>query len=233
MEENKHKPATNKPENEFMVKAKDFYRRNAIWLTVVFILLSIPLLMLLFLLFTNLWTHHGNTTVVPSIKGMQYEQAMLALDEANLEPVISDSIYDSRQRGGTIVEVYPKAGAVVKDGREVYLTIVAFAPRTVIIDFPLTDISLKQAENYLSARGITTVKIEYVPSEFDNIVVSAKVKGKPIGMGSRIHANDTVVLEIGQSQNELEDAIDAQADSIFASDAEIPDSLGVSDASEL
>ena len=77
------------------------------------------------------------------------------------------------------------------------------------------------------------MKIEYVPSEFDNIVVSAKVKGKPIGMGSRIHANDTVVLEIGQSQNELEDAIDAQADSIFASDAEIPDSLGVSDASEL
>ena len=93
MEENKHKPATNKSENEFMVKAKDFYRRNAIWLTVVFILLSIPLLMLLFLLFTNLWTHHGNTTVVPSIKGMQYEQAMLALDEANLEPLISVSIY--------------------------------------------------------------------------------------------------------------------------------------------
>lgn len=212
------KPRKDKQYKDFMVKLKDFYRSNAIWLTIVFIILSVPVLLWLFLLFTNLWTHHGDTTTVPAIKGMQYEQAINALDEANLMAVISDSIYDSRQRGGTIVEVYPKAGAVVKGGREVYLTIVAFSPRTVIIDFPLTDISLKQAENYLSARGISSVKIEYVPSEYDNIVVSAKVNGKPIGMGSKVQANATVVLEIGQSVKALDAYIDEQVDSIFASD---------------
>lgn len=203
-----------------MTNYKDFYRRNAIWLTVVFIILSVPVLLWAFLMFTNMWTHHGDTTTVPDIKGMQYEEAIQVLNGANLTAVISDSIYDSRQRGGTIVEVYPKARATVKGGREVYLTIVAFSPRTIVIDFPLTDISLKQAENYLSARGITSVRLEYVPAEYDNIVVSAKVNGKPLNMGSKVQTNATVVLEIGQSQKSLDEYIDEQVDSIFGSDVD-------------
>ena len=57
-----------------------------------------------------------------------------------------------------------------------------------------------------------------MPSEYDNIVVSAKVNGKPIGMGSKVQANATVVLEIGQSVKALDAYIDEQVDSIFASD---------------
>lgn len=197
---------------------RNFYRRYPIWSTLILIALASVVLVWLLLLFTDVWTHHGAKTTVPSIKGMQYDQAVNVLEGADLTAVIADSIYDGKQPGGTVVEVWPKAGATVKSGREVYLTIVAYSPRMVVIDMPLTDISQKQAENYLASHGITAIDIRYVPAEYDNSVVAAKYDGRLITMGSRIPANATIVLEVGQAIDSLSYAIDVQADSIFNSE---------------
>lgn len=195
------------------------YRRFPILSTLVLMGLICILLLSAGLLFTNLWTHHGATSVVPDVRGMSYEQASNILEGADLDIVISDSIYDDKQKGGTVVEIWPKPGAVVKAGREVYLTIVCYSPRMVVIDMPLTDISEKQAENYLASHGITSIRVEYVPGEYDNNVVSAKVNGQYVTLGSRIPANSTVVLEVSRAEDpSLDQAIEAAADSIYSSE---------------
>lgn len=204
--------------SDLTVRLQQFYHRYPIWCTLGLIALATVVFVWVLMLFTDVWTHHGAKTTVPSIKGMQYQEALDVLDGADLTAVIADSIHDEKQRGGTVVEVWPKAGATVKSGREVYLTIVAYSPRMVVIDMPLTDISQKQAENYLAAHGISSVQVHYVPAEFDNNVVSAKVNGKLITMGSRIPSNSTVILEVGQVVDSLNTAIDVQIDSIIGSD---------------
>lgn len=148
-------------------------------------------------LFLNLWTHHGSTSIVPDVRNINYYEALDILDDADLDVVIADSIYDDTKRPGEVVDIWPRPGAVVKAGREVYLTIVAFSPRQVVIDMPLTDISDRQAISYLQARGITSIQIVHVLSEYPDVVVAAKCDGVPVTLGSRIPANSTVVLEVG------------------------------------
>lgn len=201
---------------------RGFYYRWPIVSTLILIFLATIVFLLLGLLFANLWTRHGATATVPAVKGMLYDQAVNVLDAADLTAVVSDSIYDDSQPGGTVVEIWPKAGAVVKADREVYLTIVSYSPRMVIIDIPLTDISVKQAENYLASHGITSVRVEYQPGEFDNNVIAAKVGNEYVTLGSRIPANATVVLTVSRSVDpDFDAAIDAAADSILNS--EIPE----------
>lgn len=155
-------------------------------------------LVLVAMLFLNLWTHHGATSTVPDVKGLSLDAATARLDEADLELVIGDSIFVDSIPGGTVVEIWPKPGAVVKAGREVYLTIVAFNPRMVVIEKPLTDISDQQAANYLFSLGFNENQIvrQYVPGENDNEVIGAKVNNQYVTLGSRIPANATVVLEV-------------------------------------
>lgn len=208
------------------------YRRFPILSTIVLISLAGLILLMLLMLFLNIWTHHGSTSTVPDVKGMTYEQAVNMMSDHNLSVVISDSIYPGehegkQMQGGTVVEVWPKAGAVVKAGREVYLTIVAYSPRMIVIDMPLTDISMKQAENYLNAHGINNIKVEYVPGEFANSVVSAKVNGEYVTLGSRIPANATVVLQVSMAaspayEDEMEEPADITAEEPKP-ESELPD----------
>ena len=205
---------TNKPTNNSFFKR--MLAEHPIISNIVLILAAGFVAVTVLLLFVRVWTHHGQTSKVPDVKGMSFEQAQYNLDDSDLEIVVSDSIYDDHMAGGTVVEIWPKPGAVVKAGREVYLTIVSYSPRMVVIDIPLTDISQKQAENYLSSHGINAIKVEYVPGEFANSVVSAKVNGEYVTLGSRIPANATVVLEVSKGMDEeLDAAIDAAADSVL------------------
>ena len=89
------------------------------------------------LLFLDSWTNHGDDATVPQVKGMSYQQATLVLAENDLTVEISDSIYDRFAKPGTIIESWPRAGAVVKRGRQVYVTVTAFSPKEVKVEIPL------------------------------------------------------------------------------------------------
>lgn len=174
-----------------------FYRKWPLLSNFALAFAAIALFVCLIFLFLNLWTHHGATSIVPDVRDLDYYEAVDILDESELEVVIADSIYDETKRPGQVVDVWPKPGAVVKAGREVYLTIVSFSPRQVVIDMPLTDISDRQAISYLQSHGIKSIQIVHVLSEYPDMVVAVRCEGKPVTLGSRIPASATVVLEVG------------------------------------
>lgn len=161
------------------------------------IFVSLFILAYLALCFLDLWTHHGSTTVVPDVVGMDIRRGILVLEDAHLEVEIADSVYTKSHPPGSIVDVIPQPNSVVKKGREVYVTIVAFSPEPVIIDILLVDASAKQAEAYLRSKGLRVEK-RYVPSEYADIVVSAKCNGQNLTVGSRVTVDDTIVLEVGK-----------------------------------
>jgi beta-lactam-binding protein with PASTA domain len=204
-------------ENNIFIK---FWRKHIILSNVILIFLSIFVLGGLAMGFINLWTHHGATTIVPNVRNMSYDKACSVLEDADLTPVISDSVYDEKKMPGEVLDISPKAGVVVKPGREVFLTIVSFSPKQIVIDVPLTDVSSRQAISYLQARGIKTIKIIHVPSQYPDLVVSVKYNGKPLNIGSKVPVNSVITLEVGQTpqpeaqnaQDDLSAAIDAVID---------------------
>ena len=109
--------------NDFFSYNKKFFRNHPIIANLLVMVIVACLIVWGVLIFLDAWTNHGSTSTVPQVKGMTFEQAELVLAENDLTVEISDSIYDRNARPGTIVESWPRAGAVVKRGRQVLQSI--------------------------------------------------------------------------------------------------------------
>lgn len=207
----------NRSANRFSIKS--FYRSHPFLSNLVIVFLTGLLLLWGTLVFLDYWTFHGATAVVPPIRGLSYNTASNLLEANHLHIEISDSVYDRSLAPGTIVESSPKAGAVVKKDRQVYVTVTAFSPKQVTISMPLTgNVSSRTAISYLRAIGITDIRLEHVPSEFVDLVEGARYGDTPLTVGSVIPITSAVTLTIGSGPEEY-----TPSDSILTSDSELPD----------
>ncbi len=195
---------------------RDFYRRHP-FLSNLLIVMAVGFVLLwLVLLFLDFWTMHGATAVVPQVKQKSYAEAESILSANKLGIEISDSIYDRSLPPGTIVESWPKAGAIVKEGRQVYVTITAFSPKQVTISMPLTgNVSSRQAMSYLRGIGITDIRITETPSEYVDLVLDARYGDTPLAVGSVIPVTSTVTLTVGCGVVEATDSLAVDSDAEF------------------
>ncbi|MCC8070678.1 MAG: PASTA domain-containing protein [Bacteroidales bacterium] len=158
------------------------------------------------LVWLDSWTDHGHYEVVPEVKGLTYDVASQRLTDAGFLPELSDSVYDSKTRPGTVLDQNPKVGTKVKEGRVVYLTITSFSPKMVTLP-GLNDVSLRQARSVLEGLGIYRINVEYVPSEFKDLVLAVTHDGRRITAGTRLPVTATVTLEVGEGINEYSDSL--------------------------
>lgn len=163
------------------------------------------------MLWLDVWTRHGDTITVPSVKTLSFGEAATRLDREGLVAVLSDSVYDKSTRPGTVIDQNPKVGTVVKEGREIYLTINAFSPKMVSLP-TLTDISLRQAKSILEGLEIKNVVEKRVPSDFKDLVLAVRYKGTRLSPGARVPVNATIELEVGEGKaEEFLDSISADS----------------------
>lgn len=196
-----------------MDKLKQFYHKHPVISHLVLIICTGLIILWCVLTFLDFWTFHGATAIVPDIKNKRFAEAQSTLAVNGLSIEISDSIYDRNLAPGTIVESWPKAGAVVKEGRQVYVTVTAFSPKQVTISMPLTgNVSSRQAMSYLRGIGITDVRIEHVPSEFADLVVGARYGDTPLSVGSVIPVTSTVTLTVGSGVVEAVNEADTDSE---------------------
>lgn len=153
------------------------------------------------MLWLDVWTRHDDTITVPSVKTLSYGEAAARLDQDGLVAVLSDSVYDKSTRPGTVIDQNPKVGTIVKEGREIYLTINAFSPKMVSLP-SLTDISLRQAKSILEGLEIKKVVEKRVPSDFKDLVLAVRYKGTRLSPGARVPVNATIELEVGEGKAE-------------------------------
>ncbi len=203
----------NMPKKGFSIK--DFYCRHRIISNIGIICVVTLLLLWGGMIFLDYWTMHGSTAVVPQVRDLSYDEARRVLAANKLGIEITDSVYDRSMPPGTVIESSPKAGAVVKEGRLVYVTTTAFSPKQVTISMPLTgNVSQRQAISYLRGIGISDIRLESVPSEFPDLVMGARYGDTPISVGSVIPVTSTVTLEVGSGPVE-------ESDSLALDDAEV------------
>ncbi|MCM1138505.1 MAG: PASTA domain-containing protein [Muribaculum sp.] len=165
------------------------------------------------------WTRHGDTIIVPTVKTLTYAQASETLKSDGLLAILADSVYESRMAPGVVIEQNPKAGTVVKEGREIYLTINAFSVKMVTLP-SLTDISLRQARSILEGLEIKNIVEKRVPSDFKDLVLAVRYNGNRLSPGARVPVNATIELEVGEG---LVDAV--ENDSIASEEAVTSDQL--------
>lgn len=206
---------------------KTFWNSHPIWSALIIIAVCSMIFAFVALGFLSLWTRHGDVVTVPEIKHMSYAEAEEVLDSHGLRIVISDSIYDKKYAPGTVIDCVPKAGQVVKDGRDIYVTITSFSPKHVTISSPIVNVSSRQAISYLSALGINGIRLVSVPSQYPDLVERALVNGKPVSVGSVISVDATVVLEVG-SYVEPDPVNVSDTDSLPEAEQSVAEDLGQS-----
>lgn len=142
------------------------------------------------------YTQHGTSIPVPSFYDMTPEEASQVAAHAHLRIEVIDSLYDENAKPGTVIEQYPASDSPVKENRLIHLTLCSHNPEKVV--FPnLRNAAYRQTLQTLESRGFRIGHIEYIPSEFKNLVLQLKNKGKEVQPGELLNKGAVINIVLG------------------------------------
>lgn len=177
--------------------SKKFFR--SLGLAVVLIIA----LVLLSMKFVGLYTRHGKEITVPVVYGMTMQEVQKAGYDVNFDFFIIDSLHDDRYEAGSVVIQDPLPGAKVKKGRNIYVSVVASSPETVLMP-NLKDLTLRQALKLLTTARLRPGKLIYQPSFDKNAVLEQLYQGDTVLPGEALLKGSAIDLVIGTGDNEYQ-----------------------------
>lgn len=140
------------------------------------------------------YTNHGETVVIPELRGKSLQTAIQMLDDVNLKYEVVDSIYDKKAIPGSIIEAYPNTGESVKPQRIIFLKIYATSPPRISVPY-LKDMSSRQALALLRGLGFEYITERSVPGEYMGLCQGITLaNGKPLQAGDLITKDTPLVL---------------------------------------
>ncbi|WDF67888.1 PASTA domain-containing protein [Sphingobacterium oryzagri] len=185
----------------------DAFRKNLIAALVVVVLLFLGIYLGL-----KAYTKHGVAIEVPEVKGLQINQAIAALEKADLEYFI-DSIYQMDMKPGLVIEQDPEPKSHVKTGRTIYLTIITQTPPEVA--FPnIIDKTLIEASAILRNQSLKVGDTVYISDIARDVVLDVKFSGQPLQAGRMVPKGSKITLVLGNGRG--------------ASEVELPNLVGLS-----
>lgn len=162
------------------------------------LLVSAGILIVVFVVI-RFYSRHGKEYELPDLVGLQ----LYEIEKDNplkLNYVIIDSIFTSGEASGMVLSQEPVGGTMVKKGRKVYLTITASNPNDV--EMPqLADMSVRNAIAQLNHAQLRCGKLIYVESEYPNMVIEQRYKGRTIREGDPVEQGSAIDLIVGLGPN--------------------------------
>ena len=185
-----------------MISLKDFFsfkKNRAFWLNLIAMPIVVIAVIFGVLHWLDNYTHHGQSIMVPNVKGLPLQQAEAEFSKKNLKTVVVDSNFVKGMPAGAVLEQKPENGAKVKIGRTVYLTInTAEMPKVAIPDI-IDNSSYRQAEARLRALGFKLTAPEIISGEKD-WVYAVKCLEKELTNGEKIPRESVLTLIIGDDE---------------------------------
>ncbi|MDP4238951.1 MAG: PASTA domain-containing protein [Bacteroidota bacterium] len=151
----------------------------------------------------DFYTHHGESIIIPDLRGSYVEEAEVILAKKGLHAQVIDSVYVRDKKLGTIIDQIPPVNSSVKSNRPVYLIINSRKVREVALP-EISDVSFRQADAMLQSMGLSVSNTEYAPSEYKDLVIDVKFHGKSILPGTRIPEGSSLVLVVGNGLGEAQ-----------------------------
>ena len=159
--------------------------------------LIILAVIMILLLWMNLYTRHGQARPVPSFIGLTKEQTAELARKSKLRYEIIDSVYTNAVPRGCVVEQNPEPGFKVKKWRNIILTINAFNPEMVAVP-NLVDLPVRQAQALIESSGLKMGEYRYKPDLSINVVLEQSYNGKPVHEGDSLQKGSVIDLVLGK-----------------------------------
>ena len=154
----------------------------------------------------SLVTRHNRTVPVPDFTNMTVAEAQEVARDGHVGVKVTDSVFVRRLGAGVVYRQSPKAGATVKKGRSIFLTINSIVPRKVVMP-NLIGYSLSEARAELNNRGLALGKLNYTQDIATNQVLRQTVRGRNVRAGDLIVSGSDVDLTLGLSNDERPTAV--------------------------
>jgi len=190
------------------MNVKQFYKKHPVFSTLALMLLMSVFVVVFISSTIRFFTFHGKEYGIPDLRGFnaeQLEKYKQDSNEYNFVIVISDSVFIPDKQGGTVLSQDPLPGNKAKEGRKIYLSIVAWnSPQ---VEMPhLVDLSLRQAENLLISSDLQLGQVIYKASKYANAVLEQRYKGRIIEAGALIPYQSKITLIVGKDDgSEIEE----------------------------
>jgi len=149
----------------------------------------------------SLITRHGKTVKAPDFTNLSVTEAQALAKEAGVGVKVVDSVFVKRLQGGVVYRQNPKAGANVKKGRSIFLTINSVVPRKVVMP-NLYGYSVTQARSELKNRGLNLGKLSYVKDIATNTVLGQYCDGRELMAGDLVVNGSDIDLKVGVGSEE-------------------------------
>ena len=149
----------------------------------------------------SLITRHNRTVTVPDFTNMTVAEAEDVARDGHVGVKVTDSVFVRRLGAGVVYRQQPKAGATVKKGRSIFLTINSIVPRKVVMP-NLIGYSLNEARAELNNRGLALGKLTYTQDIATNQVLRQTVRGRNVRAGDLVVSGSDVDLTLGLSNDE-------------------------------
>lgn len=172
------------------------------WINIVAVLVFLSLVPVVGFYLLDIWSHHGEKIEVPSVISKNVDDAADALYDAELRYVIADSTYDATAPAGSVLEQTPKAGALVKSGRKVFLTINLNGEPMVCFPDLVGNSSLREAEAQLKALGFKLSPCERVENEPRDFVVGIKQGLRMLNAGEMVSRDRALTIMAGAGESD-------------------------------
>ncbi len=147
-------------------------------------------------IFLAVRTRHGKEITVPDLTSQTVQDALSTAGAAGLRVQVVDSVYMKRMPRGAVVSQLPKAGAKVKPGRKISLTINSTVPKKVSMP-NLVHVSLRQAKAELAAKGLVLGRLTYVSDIATNNVLEQQYRGRSVAPGRQLYTGSVIDLVLG------------------------------------
>jgi eukaryotic-like serine/threonine-protein kinase len=160
------------------------------------VIIIVGLIMIL-LIWLNLYTRHGQARPVPDFYGLTVEQTAKLAKKNRLRYQVIDSIYTSLVPRGCVAEQNPKPGFKVKKWRNIVLTINAYNPEMVAVP-NLVDLPIRQAIALIASSGLEMGELRYRPDLSIDVVIEQLYNGKKTAEGDSLQKGSVIDLVLGK-----------------------------------
>ena len=197
-----------------MVTLKDFFsfqKNRFFWINLIAMIVVIIAVCWGTLYGLDIYTHLGESYVVPNVKNKSMLEAEKSLNAQQLKAIIVDSSYVKGMPAGMVLEQTPVGGSRVKEGRAVYLTVTTSDVTLVKLPDLIDNSSLRQAAAKLKSIGFRLTGPEYIAGEQD-WVYGIKYRGRTLLTGDKVPHEALLTLCVGNKK--LQDSLAGDSFSI-------------------
>lgn len=143
------------------------------------------------------YTRQNEFTVIPPIRGLPPNEALMRLSEAGLVGEIVDSYFVDTLNTVQILSSFPAEGNTVKPGRKVFLTRNILRPPRIPLPAVL-HLHVDAARRILQQIGFQIQRIHEIPAPAEGAVLRVLHEGKDVAPGKLLPRHASLELFVGK-----------------------------------